>query len=312
MSGSASGAVPETPRGPIKGSIMRRVLILLAAAMLALGVGISASAKPLNFTGTVSTAIGTELPALNNTLGGVATVNNSAGAIPAHLQTLQLKASRGAGQTSAMVAITDPVVAANGIASIRINSDLGTGTFAPISGGAASTTVLTKNVLPVRGLSKVCLLSTQCTNFLPLVLTQHVATSMAKGVGIGGLLTIGAGTNPIRISIEAAPWTIKTATKIDQITTPMTPMGIKVFINVSGKGFAHDPSSTTTNTAQPSGVVQLISPMQIVTNLTSGSNAKISLFSTMKLHFIPEPGMLVLLGSGVAGLVMLGRRRMGK
>jgi len=291
---------------------MRRVLVLLAAAVLALGLGFPASAALLNFDGTVSTAIGTELPVLNNTLAGVATLNNSAGTLPAHLQTLQLKGSRGAGETSAMVAVTDPVVAANGIASIRINSELGTGTFAPISGGALSTSVLTSNVLPVRGLSKVCLLSTQCTNFLPLILTQHVATSMAKGVGIGGLLTIGGGTNPIRISIEAAPWTIKTATQIDQITTPMTPMGVKIFINVQGAGFAHDPSSTTTNTAQPSGVVQLISPMQIVTNLTSGSNAKLSLFTTLKVHFIPEPGMLILLGSGVAGLVLLGRRRMRK
>jgi len=91
----------------------------------------------------------------------------------------------------------------------------------------------------------------------------------------------------------------------------MTPMGAKMFINVQRNGFAHDPSSTTTNTAQPSGVVQLISPMQIVTNLTSGSNAKISQFSTpLRIHFIPEPGTLLLLGAGVAGLAPLGRERM--
>jgi len=202
-------------------------MFVFAAVVLALAGGSPAGARLLNFESTVSTAIGTELPALNNTLGGVATVNNSAGPIPAHLGVLQLAPSRADGQTSAMVAITDPVVAANGIASIRINSQLGTGTFSPISGGAASTSVLTQNVMPIRGLSKVCLLSTQCTNFLPLELTQHAATSAIKGVGIGGLLTIGAGTNPIRISIEAAPWTIKSATKIDQITTPMTPGGIK-------------------------------------------------------------------------------------
>ena len=291
---------------------MRKLFVLLVSGLLALGVGFSASAKPMNFEGTVSTALGTDLPVINNTLGGVATVNNSAGVIPAHLQTLQLKASRANGQTSAMVPITDPIVSANGIASVRINSQLGTGTFAPISGGAASTTVLTKNVLPVRGLSKVCLLSTQCTNFLPLQLTQHTAMSVQKGVGIGGLLTIGGGTNPIRISIEAAPWTIKTGTSVDQITTPMTPGGVKKFVNITAMGFAHDPSSATSNTAQPSGVVQLITPMQVVTNLTSGSNAKIALFGFLTVHFIPEPGMLLLLGSGVAGLILLGRHRMKK
>jgi hypothetical protein len=280
--------------------------------MLALGTSFSASAALLNYNGTLETNIGTELPTLSNTFSGVATLNGSSGGVFVHEISKRVAGSRAAGNTSAMVAITDPAVAGNGIASIRINSQIGTGTFAPISGGAASTTVLTKNVLPIRGLSKVCLLSTTCTNFLPLVLTQHTVMSGAKGVGIGGLLTIGGGTNPIRISIEAAPWTIKTGTKFDQITTPMTPMGAKIYISVTAMGWVHGPTSATTNTVQPSGVQQLISPMQIITNLTSGSNAKLSLFSTLRIHFIPEPGMLLLLGSGVAGLVLLGRHRMRK
>ena len=90
---------------------MRRVLVLLAAVMLTLGVSFSASARPLNIEGTITTEISSDLPGLNNTLGGVATVNGSAGPIPAHLQTLQIKGSRGGGQTSAMVAITDPLLA---------------------------------------------------------------------------------------------------------------------------------------------------------------------------------------------------------
>jgi hypothetical protein len=291
---------------------MRRVLVLLAAVTLALGVGFSASAKPLNFKGTVSTALASDLPVLSNTMAGVATVNSSAGSIPAHLQTLGLANSRGQGQTKNGVAITDPLLAPNGIASVRISAALGTGTLKPISGGAQSTTVLTKNVIPIRGISKVCLLSTTCTNFLPLQITQHVSGSSVKGLGVGGLLTIGGGTNPIRISIEAAPWTIKTGTSIDQITTPMTPGGAKKFVNLTAMGFAHGPSSGTSSTAAPSGVVQLITPMQVVTNLTSGSNAKLALFGRLSVRFVPEPGMLLLIGSGVAGLVLLGRHRMKK
>jgi len=290
---------------------MRKLVMLGAVVMLAFGAVGTASAALLNWDGTLILELG-ELPALGNTGGGVATVNNSAGGIPAHLQTLQLKGSRGAVAGTAMVPITDPSVSANGIASVRVQATMQTGTFAPISGGAASTTVLTKNVLPVNGLAKVCLLSTTCTNFLPLLLTQHTVMSGIKGLGIGGLLTIGGGTNPIRISIEAAPWTIKTGTSIDEITTPPTPMGVKIFVNRTAMGFAHDPSSATTSTAQPSGVVQLITPMQVVTNLTSGSNSKIALFGFLTVHFIPEPGMLLLLGSGVAGLVLLGRHRMKK
>jgi len=290
---------------------MRKLVILGAVAMLAFGAVGTASAKPLNWDGTLVLELG-ELPALGNTGGGVATVNNSAGAIPSHLQTLQLKGSRGAIAGTAMVPITDPIAAPNGIASVRVKATMQTGTFAPISGGAASTTVLVNNVLPVNGLAKVCLLSTTCTNFLPLLLTQHTPMSGVKGLGVGGLLTIGGGTNPIRISIEAAPWTIKTGTSVDQITTPMTTMGAKVFVNKTAMGFAHSPSSGLSSTAQPSGVVQLITPMQVVTNLTAGSNAKIALFGYLTVHFIPEPGMLLLLGSGVAGLVLLGRHRMKK
>ena len=62
------------------------------------------------------------------------------------------------------------------------------------------------------------------------------------------------------------------------------------------------------------GVVQLISPMQVSTNLAGAgtSNEKIALFGFLTIHFVPEPGMLLLLGSGVAGLALLGRNRMRK
>jgi hypothetical protein len=302
--------------------------MLITVAMLAFGAVGTASAALLNWHGTMVLELG-ELPALGNTGGGVATINNSAGGVPAHLTTLQLKGSRGAVAGTAMVPITDPAVQANAIASVRVQATMQTGTFAPISGGAASTTVLTKNILPVNGLAKVCLLSTTCTNYLPLLLTQPTTTNpplSKKGLGIGGLLTIGAGTNPIRISIEAAPWTIKTGTSIDEITTPMTPMGVKKFTNrtAMGSAFVHKPASTSASflhtllsdtmmgTASPSGVVQLITPMQVVTNLPTGSNAKIALFGYIGVHFVPEPGMLLLLGSGVAGLLLLGRHRMRK
>jgi uncharacterized membrane protein YccC len=41
-----------------------------------------------------------------------------------------------------------------------------------------------------------------------------------------------------------------------------------------------------------------------------GSNDKLSAAGVMVIHFIPEPGLLLLLGSGVLGLCLLGRRRM--
>jgi hypothetical protein len=59
-------------------------------------------------------------------------------------------------------------------------------------------------------------------------------------------------------------------------------------------------------------MVQFVTPVQVTTNLSAGSNAAMALFGRATLHFIPEPGILLLLGSGVAGLALMGRSRMRK
>jgi hypothetical protein len=159
------------------------------------------------------------------------------------------------------------------------------------------------NVLPARGLSKICLLSTVCTNFIPLILTENGT----KGVGIGGLIVASAGA--IRISLEAAPWTVKTATAIDQ-TDDNT--GLAAFHNVTRMGFAHGPASGTTSTATPSGVLQIVTPNQVRTNLSLGTSIKVSVIGELLIHFVPEPGLLLLIGTGVAGLALIGSRRMKK
>jgi len=284
---------------------MRKLVMLGAVAMLVFGVTSTAGAAPIKWDGTLLLELGT-LPSIPSTGGGVATVNDS-GAL-GHLGKIRLKASRGGiSNPGIFVPVTD--AAAAPIVGILITADLGTGTLGPVSGGVQSVP-LSNSRLPIAGLAKVCLFSTLCGTALPLLLTQHTGATGTKGVGIGGIITIG-GTSPIRISIEAAPWTVKTKTSIDQITTPVGGTK-KIYVNRQAKGFAHGPSSNTSSTALPSGVVQFITPMQVVTNLQTGSNLKIALFGYLKIHFIPEPGMLLLLGSGVAGLVLLGRHRMRK
>ena len=125
-----------------------------------------------------------------------------------------------------------------------------------------------------------------------------------------GLITVGGGTMP-EISMTGAPWTVKTVTAIDQITTTIGTN--KTFITVTFKGFAHGPASATeSSTAAVSGVLQLVTPSQVVTTIISGSNAKVASGVIFFIHFIPEPGLLLLLGSGVVGLIVLGRKRMHK
>jgi hypothetical protein len=289
---------------------MRKWFVFVAAISIVVGAAGVASAAPLNWEGTLTVIIA-DNPRVNVTGGGVATINASAGGIPAHLSTLRLAASRGNVAGTETVFITDPEVVGNGVAAIVVDANLGTGTFSPISGGAASPVVLARDTMPMAGVAKVCLLSTACTLFLPLPLTGPTTVNGVPGTGIqgigigGGLLTAG-GYGGIRISLQGAPWTIKTTTVIDQITTPG---GSRIFTDQTAKGWAHAPASTTTSTAQPSGMVQLVTPGQIQTNLPLGSSDQMGGRVILALHFIPEPGLLLLLGSGVVALTVLGRTR---
>jgi hypothetical protein len=209
--------------------------------------------------------------------------------------------------------VTDPDTIANGVSALEyINIGGLTGTWAGISGGAASTSTGEVGTMGQSGLVKICLLSTACTQFLPMIFNQPTTVNGVpgtgrKGVGIGGLITAG-GYGGIRISLQAVPWTIKTATVIDQITPIAGPP--RIMSTWVAKGWAHAPASTTTSTAQISGAVQLVTPNQVVTNLPLGSSDKMGSFVITVIHFIPEPGLLLLIGSGVAGLAFLGRRRM--
>ena len=289
---------------------MRKRFVFVAAISIVVGAAGVASAAPLNWEGTLTVIIA-DNPRINVTGGGVATVNDSAGVIPAHLSTLRLAESRGNVAGTETVFITDPNIAANGVAAIVVDATLGTGTFSPVSGGAASTVELVRDRMPMRGLAKICILSTSCTAYVALPLTapttvNGVPGTGTKGIGIGGFITAG-GYGGIRLSLEAAPWTIKTTTVFDQIETTG---GQIVFTPQTAKGWAHAPASTTTSTAQPSGVVQLISPGQIVTNLPLGTSDKMGGLIILVIQFVPEPGLLLLLGSGVVGLAVLGRRRL--
>ena len=70
------------------------------------------------------------------------------------------------------------------------------------------------------------------------------------------------------------------------------------------------------STALPGGVVQLVTASQGIAVGIPGSPAPdgepSGQFNTLRLEFIPEPGLLLLLGSGAAGMALLGRKRLKK
>jgi hypothetical protein len=271
---------------------MRKTLGLLLGALLALGVAGTASAKSQDWHGTITVELG-ELMPLDLIGSGVATVNDSSGS--AHLSTLRI----GAGITdSGLVPVTDP----NSTGQIKGIQITGTGpnpamTLTGISGAPP----LGANQLAMPGFTRVCIFTAGCSTNLPLVHT----TNQTNGIGIGGTVTLG-GFGSIRISIEAAPWTLASGTAANQTVKGN-------FITVTRTGFVHGAASgSASSTLDDSGVIQLISPEQITTAGIVGNSTKMNLFLTLTLHFIPEPGLLLLIGSGVVGLGLLGRSRMKK
>jgi len=276
---------------------MKRLLLLVACTLAgALAFGSVAQAAPLKWHGTSISHIGT-LPEIRYVGSGISTVNGSTGY--GHLnQVFNVDPFI----FTAQVPVTDPeVTQANGIVAIRATVTGGSGIATGISGGPP----VNAN-FKTYGFTKVCLYDPNCNpgGFLPLTLYQHATTSAEKGLGIGGLLSIG-GFGGIRISVINNPWTLGNAAAVDE-----TDGGN--FVNLTTNGYVHGPASLTSSTAKPSGVVQFVTPSQITTNLTAGSASLQASLNSIRFHFIPEPGMLLLIGSGVAGLILIGRARSRK
>jgi hypothetical protein len=281
----------------------------------------SANAAPINWEGTTILNLGDFPPGIL-TGGGVATITTTG----AHINSLRIAQSRGGISGSFTQLVTDPETISNQIFAIQFVGVAGqTGTLTPISGGLDPAQSGFNGRLPVGGLVKLCLLNTDCTTTADLELTQPDPTRPGgiKGVGIGGLLTINVLNGFANISVFAQPWQIAQATLIDQIELP-TPSENITIVDVQIRGYAHGPSSASSTTASfttatvgsimvtGGGVIQLISPSQVLTNLTTGTSDKVAAGQTFLIRFIPEPGLLLLIGSGVAGLALLGRSRMRK
>jgi len=149
--------------------------------------------------------------------------------------------------------LTDPKVPA--VAAIRLEAGVGFGTLAPFDLLAPlGQPQLTKNILPLHGTLKLCLLSSACSYYMPIPLA---APSFGAAVGVGGLITIGPGAT--RISVEAAPWTLR-----DAVVRVETPSGSTLQLVTSGS--AHGPHSFTGSTALTVGQLSLVTPMLITSN----------------------------------------------
>jgi hypothetical protein len=238
--------------------------------VLALAVASPAGAGLLPFTGTLAFAI-SQYPPIAVTGSGVATVNGLGGG--GHLSTLGLPANAFVA-SQVVVPVTDPAAAPVKGIQLTVQNGAGTVAGAPLVG-----------VLPLSGRALVCLFA-PCSMGPP----ANIIVPLTP-VGSGGSHTLCC---IIYITVSGAPWTAGTA-----MTGGLTQAGL-----------AHGPASGTSSTANASGVVRLVTPFTISTNI--GPLAYLPSFAILTLHFVPEPGTLLLLSAGLVLTALAGRRMAGR
>jgi hypothetical protein len=267
---------------------MRRSLLLACSALGLLLAADPVAAKTLDWEGTLTLDLG-PLGSTTSTGVGVATLN--APTLTNNLRTIRL--SSAVFTITQTDNITDTAITPI-LAKIEIDPFLGTDTFANISGPGP----IQPGTLPLVGLPRVCFVAS-CT----APATMMRATPSAA-IGVGGTLSLIAGG--LQIDMVAAPWTVETASGITQ-----TASGALVPVTVQGSllGLGSATARTSNSVATPSGQIQFVTPIQVSTVGIGATNTDIAGFATLTLHFVPEPGLLLLLSSGAVGLAILGRRR---
>jgi hypothetical protein len=114
---------------------------------------------------------------------------------------------------------------------------------------------------------------------------------------IGGVTTtINAGPSyGVVVTAFANDWTTKTTTVQLLEATDQGATTAKV-------------TGSNSLTAGGGGTVVLVSALNVLTNIAG----QFAAFTIVTLNYAPEPGTLLLLGSGVIGLAVLGRRKLQK
>jgi hypothetical protein len=251
---------------------------LLAALVACASLAGSARAELQVFQGTFS-LVGLGGPVEASTAIGVATVNGSGGG--SHVATLALPGDLFSIHTT--VPVTGGTLPITGV---KVDVTLAAGSLAVGSAGTLS------GVLPAPGIVRVCV-ALGCGIGFDVPLTE----GGTRGLGIGGppieAPLGGLGT----LSLAGGPWETGQAL----VVTSAGSVGLT--------GFAHGPLSGTSSTAEPQGVLQLVTPVAVGASVSGAPPTVIPIFGLLELRLLPEPGAAAGFAASGVLLALLGRRR---
>jgi hypothetical protein len=229
-------------------------------------------------------------------------------------------ATQGAVLTSASIFIPfAPALAPPPITGTGVGTSLGSGATATLGANILSGTRVFTGITSAAPVTRVA-----------LSLTGHAAGSFTPsggpGGGLGGAMTLGGtakimaysgyvtlvlvplylvgGPAPFTTSGSILPtrtwWGTGWTTGVQTLMVPATTVigGTQTPYTVTATG-------ADLRTAGGAGTLVLITPMLIRSNLTPD----IPTFATLTLNYVPEPNTLLLVGVGIAGLALHGRKR---
>lgn len=273
---------------------IRSAIFAFALSLVAAG---AAHADKFYFTGTHAIRFtGFGGFTASATGSGVAVVNNSSGS-GGHLVSLQFTKPFNAIDHTHTVLTGNEVLKVQ-LTGVKINPTLQGGIFAPI--GAT----LTQSTMPGAGQIKLCKLiacGSAPGSAITIPLTQTLGTGTVVGPGVGGTFTV-MGPTSTTITVSGAPWTVGTV--VAQQDT-----GAGGTTTETLAGFHSGPASNTSSTATQSGMIQLVTATRTLAVGLTGPNSVSGQLTRLTIHFTPEPGLLLLLGSGSLGLALLGHHR---
>jgi hypothetical protein len=274
-----------------------RPLALLALCLASLSIVApgSSGAGTLGFTGTLQLQVGPTTPLTMPGAGSARVADDGS----FHLLSLFLPAGAFGPITTSIPTPYPRTTPWTDMINSVIFTDVGnlTGSFIGISGGPPG-----GGPMGLSGTAKICLIFGPCSIAgIPLPLAP---TPGGAGFGIGGTAIATGFVPALSATMQNAPWTIGQPTMT--IHTPES----AVTVPTPPGGFAHGPASLASSTARVSGALQLVTVAKVFTGLTTTSEfPEFPVVGILTLHFVPEPGTLLLLGSGVAALGVLARRR---